>query len=100
MASRAPGLRSPGEDAPLARHRPGYPLVGCSPAVPTSVSPGRCDLPQGSSPCKASLLATAPWGAGQGLQGGKGLIKREEENAGEELTQVEEGQGDGGTVEH
>jgi hypothetical protein len=29
-----------GAQAPSAHRRPGYPLVGCAPAEPTSVSPG------------------------------------------------------------
>jgi hypothetical protein len=32
--------------APSARRRPGYPLMGCSPAEPTSVSPGGTAIPQ------------------------------------------------------
>jgi hypothetical protein len=31
-------------DAPLARHRPGYPSSGCVPAEPDSVSPGGSSL--------------------------------------------------------
>lgn len=33
-------FRHRGPDAPLAHHRPGYPLSGCFPAEPDSVSPG------------------------------------------------------------
>src|SRR5438094_643171 len=32
--------------APSARRRPGYPLVGCTPAEPASVSPGNVRLSQ------------------------------------------------------
>jgi hypothetical protein len=37
-------VRGPVQDAPLAHLRPGYPSVGCAPAEPTSVSPGRTTL--------------------------------------------------------
>ena len=33
-----------GLDAPLAHRRPGYPLSGCVPAEPDSVSPGNIRL--------------------------------------------------------
>ena len=36
---RSPGFAAQGRRA-SARRRPGYPLVGCTPAEPTSVSPG------------------------------------------------------------
>jgi putative transposase len=44
-ASAGEGEKSPWAqgEAPAARRRPGYPLVGCSPAEPTSVSPGSRD---------------------------------------------------------
>jgi len=44
---RPPGRRGPGGMALSARRRPGYPLVGCAPAEPASVSPGWKKLPQG-----------------------------------------------------
>ena len=38
---KAPDHRSgQGPQAPSAHHRPGYPLLGCVPAEPNSVSPG------------------------------------------------------------
>jgi hypothetical protein len=43
----APGaLRHQGPDTPLAHRRPGYPLSGCVPAEPDSVSPGDVILPR------------------------------------------------------
>ena len=39
------GSPRPGPDAPLAHRRPGYPLPGCVPAEPDSVSPGRVIIP-------------------------------------------------------
>src|SRR5262245_41343219 len=53
----APGLCSPGADAPAAHLRPGYPSVGCTPAEPTSVSPGGSTLyrPPGHSARRAGL---------------------------------------------
>src|SRR5438477_8614878 len=36
------------EPAPSARRRPGYPLAGCTPAEPASVSPGVTKLPHES----------------------------------------------------
>src|SRR5579863_3059995 len=44
----------PGARAPSARLRPGYPLVGCSPAEPTSVSPGVRGVSQLSSVNKSN----------------------------------------------
>src|SRR5262245_42861075 len=53
----APGLCSPGADAPAAHLRPGCPSVGCAPAEPTSVSPGGSTLyrPPGHSARRAGL---------------------------------------------
>jgi site-specific DNA recombinase len=42
---RSPGFVAQGRSA-SARRRPGYPLVGCTPAEPTSVSPGTVRLSQ------------------------------------------------------
>ena len=61
----APGRNGPGADAPLARRRPGYPLVGCAPAEPTSVSPGGRRLPARGLRCKAK----------EGTQTGRVLAK-------------------------
>jgi hypothetical protein len=49
----APGQESPEADAPSARRRPGYPLVGCSPAEPTAVSPGGRRVSSRNRQCKA-----------------------------------------------
>src|SRR5437588_6055168 len=46
---------------PLAHRRPGYPLAGCSPAEPTSVSPGDVDVPQGPPAHKSKQAAQASW---------------------------------------
>ncbi len=51
--------RGPNGDAPLAHRRPGYPLVGCSPAEPTAVSPGATDVPQSQLANKPKRLYTA-----------------------------------------
>ena len=45
--------RGPLGDAPLAHRRPGYPLTGCSPAEPASVSPGGQRVASSGLPCKA-----------------------------------------------
>src|SRR5450755_689728 len=37
---------------PSAYLRPSYPLAGCSPAEPTSVSPGEKSIPQACRRCK------------------------------------------------
>ena len=39
------GNKPPGADAPLAHRRPGYPLSGCVPAEPDSVSPDNFTIP-------------------------------------------------------
>lgn len=44
-----PGRVAQGAATPSARRRPGYPLAGCSPAEPASVSPGRFRLSQRSA---------------------------------------------------
>src|SRR5438477_10892639 len=46
---------------PLAHRRPGYPLAGCSPAEPTSGSPGDVDVPQGPPAHKSKQAAQASW---------------------------------------
>src|SRR5271165_3086088 len=45
ISETAPGgLHHQGPDAPSAHRRPGYPLSGCVPAEPDSVSPGSIRL--------------------------------------------------------
>jgi hypothetical protein len=39
------GIEPSGADAPLAHRRPGYPLSGCVPAEPDSVSPDDSTIP-------------------------------------------------------
>lgn len=49
MKKAAPnGIDRPGPDAPSAHRRPGYPLKGCVPAEPYSVSPGIWSLRESS----------------------------------------------------
>src|ERR1700677_2379442 len=41
-------------DTPSAYHRPSYPLAGCSPAEPASVSPGKREIPAETRASKVS----------------------------------------------
>src|SRR5204862_7979589 len=70
-----PGRKRPGADAPLAHLRPGYPLVGRVPAVPTSVSPGRCDVPQGPPASKSKPPAAATGGRVTATTAGPSVAK-------------------------
>jgi hypothetical protein len=49
------GSTHQGPDAPLAHRRPGYPLSGCVPAEPDSVSPGMAIVPLAPTSFPASL---------------------------------------------
>ncbi len=51
------GQRAP--DTPLAHRRPGYPLTGCVPAEPASVSPGATILPCDSTAMQIPLDTVA-----------------------------------------
>src|SRR5271155_3284062 len=49
MTGKKARIGGPTQDpTPSAYLRPGYPLAGCSPAEPTSVSPGETVIPGGS----------------------------------------------------
>ena len=47
--------RHRGSDAPLAHRRPGYPLSGCFPAEPDSVSPSNLRIPPRGRPFQGKL---------------------------------------------
>ena len=66
MGGRDPCSERDRSDTPSAYHRPGYPLAGCSPAEPASVSPGRGEIPAEARASKISqgLLV---WSAGKGV---------------------------------
>src|SRR5229473_2833391 len=49
---RGPWSDDARDQAPSAYLRPSYPLAGCSPAEPTSVSPGEKAIPQACRRCK------------------------------------------------
>src|SRR6266851_5231564 len=49
---RGPWSDDARDQAPSAYLRPSYPLAGCSPAEPTSVSPGEKSIPQACRRCK------------------------------------------------
>jgi putative transposase len=49
-----PGPTGPGTDAPSARQRPGYRLVGCSPTEPSAISPGGWRMPGEDLPDKTA----------------------------------------------
>src|SRR5713101_7882247 len=54
MKKTAPGgSHQQGPDAPSAHRRPGYPLSGCVPAEPDSVSPGLGRVVSAATPGKA-----------------------------------------------
>src|SRR4051812_29287580 len=70
---KSPGHFCPGQMRPSAHRRPGYPLAGCSPAEPASVSPGAAkgSLTTGEEQGQARPRdMKAPCGAGGTQTGG------------------------------
>jgi hypothetical protein len=64
--------RPRGADGLSAHRRPGYPLAGCSPAEPASVSPGGKAVPQRAPANKISRPTTA---RGSVRKTGQGVAK-------------------------